>query len=44
MRERGLGRVVDGQAVVDALGTTPTGPGDRPRETQTITTIRIEEG
>ena len=40
----GFGKVVDGQDVVDTLGTTPTGPGDRPRETQTITTIRIEEG
>lgn len=40
----GFGKVVGGQDVVDALGTTATGPGDRPRETQTITTIRIEEG
>ena len=40
----GFGQVIGGQDVVDALGTTPTGPGDRPRETQTITTIRIEEG
>ena len=40
----GFGRVVGGQDVVDALGTTPTGRGDRPVETQTITTIRIEEG
>jgi cyclophilin family peptidyl-prolyl cis-trans isomerase len=40
----GFGKVIGGQDVVDALGTTPTGPGDRPRETQTISTIRIEEG
>jgi cyclophilin family peptidyl-prolyl cis-trans isomerase len=40
----GFGRVIGGQEVVDALGTTPTGRGDRPREPQTITTIRIEEG
>ena len=40
----GFGKVVGGQDVVDTLGTTQTGPGDRPRETQTITTIRIEEG
>jgi cyclophilin family peptidyl-prolyl cis-trans isomerase len=40
----GFGRVVDGQEVVDALGTAATGRGDRPVETQTITTIRIEEG
>ena len=40
----GFGRVIGGQEVVDALGTTPTGRGDRPREPQTITTITIEEG
>ena len=40
----GFGRVTGGQEVVSALGTTPTGRGDRPVETQTITTIRIEEG
>lgn len=40
----GFGKVVDGHEVVAALGTTATGPGDRPRETQTISTIRIEEG
>ena len=40
----GFGRVVGGQDVVDALGTTRTGRGDRPVEPQTITTIRIEEG
>ena len=39
----GFGRVIGGQEVVDALGTTPTGRGDRPREAQTISTIRIEE-
>ena len=40
----GFGRVVGGQDVVAALGTTPTGRGDRPRDTQTINTITIEEG
>ena len=40
----GFGRVIEGEDVVEALGTTPTGPGDRPRETQRLTTIRIEEG
>ncbi|MGD9697360.1 MAG: peptidylprolyl isomerase [Thermoleophilia bacterium] len=40
----GFGRVVGGQEVVDAIGTTATGPGDRPREAQRVTTIRIEEG
>jgi cyclophilin family peptidyl-prolyl cis-trans isomerase len=40
----GFGRVIDGEDVVEALGTTPTGPGDRPRETQRLVTVRIEEG
>jgi cyclophilin family peptidyl-prolyl cis-trans isomerase len=40
----GFGRVVGGQDVVDTLGTTPTGGGDRPATPQTITTISIEEG
>jgi cyclophilin family peptidyl-prolyl cis-trans isomerase len=40
----GFGRVVGGEEALEALGTTPTGPGDRPRETQRISTIRIEEG
>jgi peptidyl-prolyl cis-trans isomerase B (cyclophilin B) len=39
----GFGRVVDGDEVVEAIGTTATGPGDRPREEQRVTTIRIEE-
>ena len=40
----GFGRVVDGMDVVETLGTTPTGPGDRPREPQRLNTVRIEEG
>jgi cyclophilin family peptidyl-prolyl cis-trans isomerase len=40
----GFGRVVGGGDVREAPDTTPTGPGDRPRETQRISTIRIEEG
>jgi cyclophilin family peptidyl-prolyl cis-trans isomerase len=40
----GFGRVVGGEDVVEAIGTTPTGPGDRPREEQRVETIRIEEG
>jgi cyclophilin family peptidyl-prolyl cis-trans isomerase len=40
----GFGRVIDGEDVVETLGTTPTGPGDRPREPQRLTTVRIEEG
>ncbi len=39
-----FGEVTDqaGRDVVDAIGTTPTGPGDRPREDQVITGITIE--
>ncbi len=40
----GFGAVVGGADVVEAIGTAATGPGDRPRETQRVTTIRIEEG
>ena len=40
----GFGSVVGGADVVAAIGTTATGPGDRPRETQRVATIRIEEG
>ena len=40
----GFGRVIDGQEAVETLATTPTGPGDRPREPQRLSTIRIEEG
>ena len=40
----GFGTVVDGADVVAAIGTTATGSGDRPRETQQVNTIRIEEG
>lgn len=39
----GFGRVTDGHEVVESIGTTPTGPGDRPREEQRVHTIRIEE-
>jgi cyclophilin family peptidyl-prolyl cis-trans isomerase len=40
----GFGRVVGGEDIVESLGTTATGPGDRPREPQRLNTIRIEEG
>jgi cyclophilin family peptidyl-prolyl cis-trans isomerase len=40
----GFGRVVEGQVVVDAIGTTTTGRNDRPREDQRINSVRIEEG
>ena len=40
----GFGKVVSGQDVVEAIGTTRTGRNDRPVEEQRINTIRIEEG
>ena len=40
----GFGEVVAGQDVVAAIGTTPTGRNDRPREEQRINAVRIEEG
>ena len=40
----GFGSVVDGADVVEAIGTTATGPGDRPRETQRVNAVRLEEG
>jgi cyclophilin family peptidyl-prolyl cis-trans isomerase len=38
-----FGRVVEGIEVVDAIATTPTGPGDRPREDVVISTVEIVE-
>ncbi len=38
-----FGRVVGGQETVDAIGTTPTGRGDRPRTEQRLERVRIEE-
>ena len=40
-----FGRVADdaSRAVVDAIATTPTGPGDRPVQDVTITSIDVEE-
>jgi len=40
----GFGQVVGGEDVVEAIGTTATGPGDRPREEQRVAGVRIEEG
>jgi cyclophilin family peptidyl-prolyl cis-trans isomerase len=40
----GFGRVIGGDEVVETIGSTPTGPGDRPREEQRVATVRIEEG
>ncbi|MCU0308333.1 MAG: peptidylprolyl isomerase [Thermoleophilia bacterium] len=38
-----FGRVVGGQDVVDAIGTTSTGRGDRPVEEQRLNRVTIEE-
>ncbi len=45
MKHTIFGEVVDqaGRDVVDAIATTPTGPGDRPREDQVITGITVEQ-
>ena len=40
----GFGRVIAGEDVLEAIGTTPTGRGDRPREEQRLNAVRIEEG
>jgi cyclophilin family peptidyl-prolyl cis-trans isomerase len=40
----GFGEVLQGQEAIDAIATTETGPGDRPRTEQRVHTIRIEEG
>ena len=36
-----FGKVVEGMNVVDAIRNVPTGPGDVPRETVTITEVQI---
>ncbi len=38
-----FGRVLEGQDVVDAIATTPTGPGDRPKQDVKIEEVTIEE-
>jgi cyclophilin family peptidyl-prolyl cis-trans isomerase len=38
-----FGRVLTGLDVVDAIATTPTGPGDRPLKPVVITAARVEE-
>ncbi|MBI2683812.1 MAG: peptidylprolyl isomerase [Actinobacteria bacterium] len=37
-----FGRLVAGDDVLQTIGTTATGPGDRPREEQRLITVRIE--
>jgi len=38
-----FGQVTSGQEVVDKIGATPTGPGDRPLEPQVMKKVSIEE-
>jgi peptidyl-prolyl cis-trans isomerase A (cyclophilin A) len=40
-----FGKVADdaGRAVVDAIAATPTGPGDRPVQAVTVTSVTVEE-
>lgn len=37
-----FGKVISGQDVVDAIGKTPTGPGDRPIAPVTIKSAKVE--
>src|SRR5919202_6069360 len=37
-----FGRVIEGQDVVDAIATTPTGPGDRPKQDVIMEQVTIE--
>jgi len=39
-----FGQVVDGMDVVKSIGTTDTGPGDRPKEDVVMETVTISEG
>jgi peptidyl-prolyl cis-trans isomerase B (cyclophilin B) len=39
-----FGRVIDGEDVLEAIGTTATDRRDRPKEEQRLNTVRIEEG
>jgi peptidyl-prolyl cis-trans isomerase B (cyclophilin B) len=38
-----FGRVSEGMAAVDSIETTPTGPGDRPREAVVIERVEVAE-
>ena len=40
----GFGRVVGGEDVVETLGTTPTGPGDRPVDDAKIDRVEVHDG
>jgi peptidyl-prolyl cis-trans isomerase B (cyclophilin B) len=38
-----FGRVTDGMDAVDAIESAPTGPGDKPREPQTIERVELSD-
>ena len=38
-----FGRVIEGQDVVDSIATTPTAPGDRPKQDVVMEQVTIEE-
>ena len=38
-----FGKVTEGMDIVRAIGSTPTGPGDRPREEVVMESVRISE-
>jgi cyclophilin family peptidyl-prolyl cis-trans isomerase len=38
-----FGKVTEGMEVIEAIGTTPTGAGDRPRTPVKMERITIEE-
>jgi len=38
-----FGKVTEGMEVVRAIGSTPTGPGDRPRQDVVMESVRISE-
>ncbi len=39
-----FGKVVEGMDVIRAIGSTPTGPGDRPKEDVVMESVKIEGG
>ncbi|MEQ9398826.1 MAG: peptidylprolyl isomerase [Longimicrobiales bacterium] len=39
-----FGKVTEGMDVVDAIGSTPTGPGDRPKEEVVMKSVSVSEG
>ena len=39
-----FGKVVEGLDVVEAIGSTATGPGDRPKEEEVMKSVSVSEG